>query len=642
MPIMPMLVLCRHLHRLGAWFRHTSDKQPELIPLRLHDTTNMAMREEAATQTADRALLIKAEKIRTHYRGMLASFIGITIVATVVGVALPPLANPFLVPAWVGSVYMLSFIRYLLWRSYHRKNPPPQDARRWGIYATIVFALSGVTWGVGNIILYPPGQIEYQLLLLFVSLGAAMGALIGQITYMPTFYFFTYPLFLLSAGSFLREPDAIHIAFSTLMIVYLLVGTRLAQSLHQSYSESISLRFENIDLIENLKQQKEFAEQARQMAEAANIAKSRFLAAASHDLRQPLHAMGLFVQALEESDLPIDERTTLGNVRRSVDAMEELFNALLDVSKLDAGVVSVHLATVPLQPFIERVVSQYRALAGTKGLKLRVRGTQEFVLTDPILLERILRNLVSNAVLHTPRGAVLVACRRRGESVRIEVWDTGPGIPADQREVIFHEFTQLGNPERDRRKGLGLGLAIVERLCKLLHHPLTLYSQVGRGSVFAVSLPRGEAYDFMPWTATVRADIGTHDLTGRLVLVVDDEVAVQEGMHALLVKWGCDVLCAGSAAEVIEKLSGLVRVPDLVICDYRLRNEENGIEVIGQLRQEFNIDLPAFLITGDTGPKHLREAVASGLPILHKPLNPARLRTLMVNVLGNAESRVQD
>lgn len=598
---------------------------------------NASVTDAPPAPAADRALLINAENIRTHYRGMPAAFIGIAIVATVIGIAIVPLTGPFVVYVWVGSVYVLSIARYLLWRSYHRKNPPPQDAKRWGRYAIVVYGISGIIWGVGNIVLYTPGHIEYQLLLLFVSLGAAMGALIGQISYMPTFYVFMYPLLILSAASFAREPDAIHIAFSALMLVYLAVGTRLAQSLHRSYLESVNLRFENLELIENLRRQNETADQARQIAEDANVAKSRFLAAASHDLRQPLHAMNLFVQTLEESELPDAERATLNNVRRSVDALEELFNALLDVSKLDAGVVPVDLATVPLLPIVERVVSEYRPMAQNKKLGLRIHGAQEFVHTDPMLLERILRNLVSNAVRHTPRGAVLIGWRRRGESLRLEVWDTGPGIPADQHQTIFREFTQLGNPERDRRKGLGLGLAIVERLGKLLRYPIELRSRLNRGSVFAVYVPRGDARNYRP-ASTNRPNLGALDLTDKFVLVVDDEIAVREGMHALLNKWGCEVLSAGSSAEMQPQLHSASRVPDLIISDYRLRNEENGIDVIEQIREEFNTDIPAFLITGDTGPERLREAEASGLPILHKPLKPARLRTLMANVLGTTES----
>lgn len=585
-----------------------------------------------ATQPIDRALLIAAQRISTHYRSMPSAFIGIALVATILVVIMPPLKNPLVAPIWVSCVYASSTARFILWRSYRRTNPPPQDVKRWGVYAIIVYGLSGILWGIGNIVLYVPGNLNFQIVLLFSSWGAAMGALVGQVSYIPTFYAYMYPLLILSTLAFLREPDPTHIAFCVLMFVNLVVGTRLAQNLHRSYMESVNLRFENLELIEDLKVQKDVIEHALKTTEDANVAKSQFLAAASHDLRQPLHAMSLFVQALEESELPVAERATLGKVRRSVDVMEELFNALLDVSKLDAGVVPVSLSTVPLQPILERVIAQCQPQAQGKSLSLRLRCAPVYVRTDPILLERILRNLVTNAVCHTLQGGALLAWRRRGDAVSLEVWDTGPGIPSYQQQMIFREFTQLANPERDRRKGLGLGLAIVERLSNLLHHPLMLRSRIGRGSMFALAVPRGEAHDYIP-PSTVRLDVGAFNFSDKFVLVIDNEIAVQEGMCTLLEKWGCKVISAGSSAEILAHVSEVTRPPDLIISDFRLGNGENGIDVIELLRNEFNIDVPAFLITGDTSPEWLRLAEKNGLPILHKPLSLARLRTLMAGVL---------
>jgi len=581
---------------------------------------------------ADHTAEIEAEKIRTHYRSMPAAFIGIAFVATITAAAIPMPANPLWLYGWLGGVYALSIARFAVWRAYHKANPPPEQARRWGRYAVIVYALSGFIWGFGNIILYPPGHVEYQLLLLFVALGAAMGALVGQVSYMPTFYWFMYPLILLSVGSFLRDPDGIHIAFSLLMLVYLAVGTRLALNLHRSYLESLYLRFQNVDLIENLQKQKAAAVSALQSAEESSRAKSRFLAAASHDLRQPLHALSLFVQSLEEAELPRSERKTLENVRRATDAMEELFNALLDVSKLDAGIVEVNRAVVPVRPILERVVGEYKPVAEAKGLRLRSRCRDVYVRTDAVLLERIVRNLVSNAICYTDAGSVLIGCRKARTGVRIDVWDTGPGIPANQRELIFHEFYQAGNPERDRRKGLGLGLAIVDRLSRLLDHPVSVRSQEGRGSVFRVDLPAGDPADYVA-DSPEPSSVAKADLAGRWIIVIDDELAVQQGAEAVLRKWKCEVTVAGSLAELQACFADTDRVPDLIISDYRLRGNENGIQVIRAIRQEYNIEIPAVLITGDTGPDRLREAQASGLPLLHKPLGPARLRTLLASLL---------
>ncbi len=348
-------------------------------------------------------------------------------------------------------------------------------------------------------------------------------------------------------------------------------------------------------------------------------------------MRQPLHALGLFVQALAETPLTARERQVIGNIRRSVDVMEELFNALLDISRLDAGVVQPKIATVPLSSVFERLRFEYTQIARQKRLQLVVKKTSVFVKTDPSLLARLIRNLLSNALRYTQSGRVVLGCRRCGTSIRIEVWDTGIGIPADRRQEIFREFHQLDNPERDRRKGLGLGLAIVERLAKLLDYPVAVRSVEGRGSVFAITLPRGASEDHRPVDSAPEA--AAFDLADTLILVIDDETAVQEGMAALLRKWQCDVLTAGSGEEMKAKLAEVQRLPDLIVSDFRLRGAENGIQVVEMLRNEFNVEIPALLVTGDTAPDRLRDAEACGLPILHKPLNPARLRTLIANVL---------
>jgi two-component system, sensor histidine kinase len=441
---------------------------------------------------------------------------------------------------------------------------------------------------------------------------------------MPAYFAYFYPSLLLPAIMFLRETDRLHVLTGLMMVAYVGLMTPFTQRVYRLIDESIRLRFENLGLIGKLRDQKDAAEDA-------NVAKSRFLAAASHDLRQPLHALGLFVHALEETPLAERERHVIGNIRRSVDVMEDLFNALLDISRLDARVVQPKITTFPLASVLERVRFEYAAMAREQKLSLVVAPTSLYVHSDPSLLARIIRNLVSNALQYTQSGGVVLGCRRSGRGVRIEVWDSGIGIAADRREEIFREFHQLDNPDRDRRKGLGLGLAIVERLARLLSYPIVVRSIEGRGSVFAVTVPRGAREDYKPVDPV--ADVGGFDVARMLVLVVDDEVAVQEGMAALLRQWKCEVLTAGSVAEMKERLAAVSGLPDLIISDFRLRAGEDGIRMIEMLRGEFNREIPALLLTGDTAPDRLREAEASGLPILYKPLNPARLRSLISQVL---------
>jgi two-component system, sensor histidine kinase len=541
------------------------------------------------------------------------------------GAALAKGVEPWKVLVWIGAVYAWTIGRFFQWRTFERVDPPPEAIGPWRTYGILGSLLAGIIWSVGAVVMYVPGGLAYQLFLTMGLLGMGSGCVYASGSVMPSFFAFMYPSILPAAVIFMREDDLLHVTTSALMILYVVLMTLFALRVYGSIDEFISLRFENSGLIEELRRRKEAAEQA-------NIAKSRFLAAASHDLRQPLHALGLFVQALEESPLANRERQVIGNIRHSVDAMEELFNALLDISRLDAGVVQPCVSTMPLAAVFDRVRFEFAPIARQKRVSLTVMKTSVHVVSDPSLLARIVRNFLANAVRYTDRGGVVLGCRRRGKTVRIEVWDTGRGIPPERHSEIFREFYQLENPERDRRKGLGLGLAIVERLSRLLDHPVELRSAVGKGSMFAITVPLGAQEDYVPIETGPDA-AGVFDLSGSLVLVIDDEGAVQEGMAALLRKWQCEVLTAGSGKEMLQQLVTVQRLPDLIICDYRLRAGENGIEVVEMLRNEFNVDIPAVLVTGDTAPDRLRDAEASGLPILHKPLNPARLRTLIANLL---------
>jgi signal transduction histidine kinase len=573
---------------------------------------------------ADRALLVAAEKVRMQYRNMPTAFLGSALVCSLMGFALAKGCGVEKVICWMAFVFAWVIARFIQWRAFNRVNPSPGEMSRWrrlGVGGSVV---AGLIWGVGAVFLYVPNGLAYQLFLVMGLVGMGAGCVYASASVMPSYFAFFYPSLLFPAVLFLRAHDSLHFIIGVLMVAYVSLMTPFALRVYRLIDESIKLRFENLGLIGELREQKEAAENA-------NVAKSRFLAAASHDLRQPLHALGLFVQALQETPLASRERQVIGNIRRSVDAMEELFNALLDISRLDAGVVQPHITTIPLASVFDRVRFEYAQIARQKRLSLVVMKTSLYVKTDPSLLARLIRNLLSNAVRYTDSGGVVLGCRRTRHEVRIEVWDTGKGIPANLHEEIFHEFYQLDNPERDRRKGLGLGLAIVERLGKLLGYRIGLRSTVGKGSVFSITVPRGSPEDYVPAEASPEA--AAFDLSHSLVLVIDDEATVQEGMAALLRKWKCDVLTAGSGAEMMSKLVAVQRLPDLIVSDYRLRGAENGIQVVEMLRSEFNVDIPAMLVTGDTAPDRLRDAEASGLPILHKPLNPARLRTLIANLL---------
>jgi len=366
--------------------------------------------------------------------------------------------------------------------------------------------------------------------------------------------------------------------------------------------------------------------------EAANLAKSRFLAAASHDLRQPLHALNLFVAQLRTETDQAERNRVTAQIDAAVTAMNDLFNALLDISKLDAGALAPDVTDFPVAHILQRIERTFAPAALEKGLRLRMVPSGAWVSSDPILLERILLNLVSNAIRYTDRGGVVVGCRRGGGELRAEVWDSGIGIPEDQREKIFGEFYQLGASERGNRGGLGLGLAIVDRLCRLLDHRLELASTPGRGSRFAVSLPMVAA-PREPIGHSIASEAMADPVSGKLVVVIDDDALVLDAMRGLLRRWGCLVVAAESGSDALAGLAGDGRRPDLIISDYRLADGHTGIEAIQRLRSAFRAPIPAFLITGDIVPERLREASANGFHLLHKPLGPMALRAMLNQIL---------
>ncbi|MBI2311968.1 MAG: response regulator [Betaproteobacteria bacterium] len=533
---------------------------------------------------------------------------------------------------WLGVFFVLLTYRMLHLLRYRRAAPPPaRPESRLGHFMLGALA-SGCVWGSAGLLMYVPGSLAHQALLSTILFAVSAGSAGVYPIYLPTYYAFIAPTLFPVIVRMAWQADATHLTIGLMGITVLATLLVIGRNLNRIMTESLNTRFENLDLIEALTRQTATAEAAKQEAEASNRAKSQFLAAASHDLRQPLHALGLFVAALNEKACARNVRDIVDHINSSVESLEVLFNELLDVSKLDAGVVRPSVRPFPIRSLLDRLRSDYRALAAEKGLGLIIYPSAAQVMSDLSLLERILRNLLSNAIRYTEKGGITVECQRRGDILRIDVWDTGIGIPADQHQRIFEEFYQVGNPGRDRRKGLGLGLAIVRRLARLLGHRLEMNSTVGGGSVFSVEVPL--AKEARPETPEAEGTaVANATLAGRRIVVVDDEQTVRDGMQALLTGWGCEVIVAASADEALERVANAAGRPELVIADYRLQGGANGIEAIRHLRAVLGANVPGILITGDTAPDRLNEAAASGYHLLHKPVRPARLRALISGTL---------
>lgn len=371
-------------------------------------------------------------------------------------------------------------------------------------------------------------------------------------------------------------------------------------------------------------------EKASKEAVQANAAKTRFLAAASHDLRQPIHALGLFFAELSDRVHSPETALVIGQIDDSISAINSMLNALLDISKLDAGVVKPNLEDCNLKDIFNRLKTDFQPIALENQNELRIRSSSAIVSTDPVMLERMLRNLIGNALRYTENGRVLVAARQRKQHIEIQIIDNGVGIPKDQLDDIFIEFHQLQNPARDRRRGLGLGLAIVKRLAKLLDHKIKVVSQFSRGSCFSIILPlANQQTTKQPIHQVDTAYVHNYSLEGRQILVLDDDISVLEGMHGLLSHWGCQVISAGSPSEAVDKVAASILKPEVLIIDYRLTDNVSGIDVATNLQKRFGYPIAVLIITGDTGPERLREADASGFPLLHKPVQPAKLRSTL-------------
>ena len=370
-------------------------------------------------------------------------------------------------------------------------------------------------------------------------------------------------------------------------------------------------------------------------AERATMAKSHFLAAASHDLRQPLHALGLFVSALAQSDAARREPDLVGHIRASTDSLQDLLDAILDVSRLDGGHVVPRIGPVALGPVLERIRRDLSLIAEHKGLRLRVRTTDLQVSSDAEMIQRILLNLVGNALRYTRSGGVLVTCRRRDGEALVEVWDTGSGIPEDAREEIFEEYTQLENPERDRAKGLGLGLAICRRLADLMSAPIGVRSRPGRGSVFWIRLPLARHAAAPPARRHASA-VDPADELARLdgtVLVVDSDPLVRAGMETAITGWGARVMVAGGREQAMIRCCEGGTVPDMAICNLRLPGKESGIGLARELRAIYPT-IGILLVSADVSEANQAEARDAGFALLKQPIAAGRLRAALRTLLA--------
>ena len=556
---------------------------------------------------------------RAYPRGLLNGFVFACLTVWLMWPRIPH----ELLEGWFAGFAVIAMCRLAIARAFAATAPEAIDNRRWKRRAAFSYGATGFAWGVLACcaIHFAPGihiftlWVGFLIALFGVLQAQSTGAL--PIIFRSYFLSATIPLVVVS----MIEPGQYYWLRLAAEAAIITICRLAGRSGNANAAASVAMRFENIELLQKLTEQKE--ELAR-----ANSAKTRFLAAASHDLRQPMQAMVLLVESLQERvHEPVTTRI-VDNIRSSVVGMSALLNEILDISKFDAGTVKPQRSSFQVSDVLDRVRSSFTESAQRQGLVLRIRPCAAVVETDPILLNRIVANFVDNALRYTARGGgVLVGCRRREKGLLIEVWDNGVGIEPAQLGEIFREFYQVENPQRDRDQGLGLGLAIVERTAKLLDHRITVRSRPDRGSVFSILVPHGDPAQVRAAERARAAEM----LTGCCVLVIEDEREIRAAMSVLLEGWGCHVVAAGSAEEAETLLAHGGAVPDAILADYRLGGAETGVQLLLRLAVRYPNAAPV-LISGDIGPEVLKEAEMSRIPMLHKPLRPARLRAMLGSI----------
>jgi signal transduction histidine kinase/CheY-like chemotaxis protein len=533
--------------------------------------------------------------------------------------------------AWIAVAYALYAADMLGWLLNRHRLNTVQECRRWH-FSFILFTLAGgLVWGGTALWLFPQ-DAEHQALLVMIILGLSAASVTTNPSYPSSFYIYALSVALPLVFRFALSDSKPHWVMACIMALYLVVVLSAGKDLGAAFRAALRQRHENAALVEQLTRQKAYSEDLRQQAELASREKSRFLAAASHDLRQPLQALTLFSEALNVRAQDADVRQLAQQIEKSVHALGDMFNELLDLSRLDAGMLAPNRQHFALQPLLDRLYVDFAPLAQAKGLACEIpangalNAAETVVYSDPFLLERILRNLLSNAIRYTDAGRVALRCTQSGDAVRFEVADTGIGIRAEIVQHIFEEYYQADNPNRDRRKGLGLGLAIVRRIEPLLECKVEVQSEPGRGSTFSFSVPHGDTAKLAhPFTITH----SRHDLNGTVVALVEDDPDIRRMTAELMSQWGCHVVASELPGDVMREMDLRGLRPDLLMCDYRLPQGMTAVHAIGQMREFWGSSIPAMVLTGDTAPDVLHEIRSSEAMLLHKPVTPARLRSLM-------------
>ena len=487
-----------------------------------------------------------------------------------------------------------------------------------------VVVLTAISWGLAPLLLLQDMRWLPLMPIVLVLLALAAAGAHKVAAHRWAIYLWLAPLLLPLTAFLTWLGTPATLAMAPLIGAFLLACLYLAVGRHRLLMKELQTKLDNDALVRALRQQVVLVEQA-------NREKSRFLASASHDLRQPMHALGLFTATLEKRLHGTALQPLVKNMIRSIDALEQSFTSMLDISKLDAGVIEPNLQPFPIRDLFRVLHMHCAGQAEELGLGLRFKAGGKIVMSDPHLLERVLANLIHNAIRYTQEGGIVVVARTRADAISVEVWDTGIGIPTDEVPKVFDEFYQVDNPGRDRSRGLGMGLAIVKRLVLLMGHQLEVASTPGRGTVFRI-LIKATPFDEMDNVAVAADTVPSPMDASRTLLLIDDEESIRIGMRGLLETWGYEVLTAATILEACTEVRRHAGVIDMVVSDLRLADGEDGIDAIERVRAVYGAPLPALLITGDTSPDEVKRVHDSGHQVLFKPVRTKELYAVLRSV----------
>lgn len=466
---------------------------------------------------------------------------------------------------------------------------------------------------------------EEAMILAVITVGLVAGAVTLTAPLLPAFYVLSYPSLMTLVVSLYYRPEPIFFWLAVGSFLLGLALTWFSITMTNTVRKSIEASFQKEELVKKLRL-------ALIQTDEANRSKSVFLASASHDLRQPLHALGLLTETLGRSNLDDTQTEIHEHMLSAVDSTRTMLDSLLNISKLDAGAILSQPKPFLVQNLLQKLEIELAPTADENDLIYRTRECSAAAYSDPQIVELILRNLIANAIRYTNKGGLLIACRPKHDVLSIEVWDTGIGIADEKIDIMFREFQQLDNSERDATKGFGLGLAIAQGLATTIDSKITVHSQEGKGSVFRFELPRSTA-DIIPDLPSSSQEI---DFSGSTVFVIDDDERVRTSMRSLMRSWGCTTFSGESAHELMEKFSSddSISKVDLLLVDYRLRDGVTGGDTIQEIRKELGCHVPAIIITGDTATDRIIEAQSFDALLLHKPASAKQLRRMMQDLLS--------